>query len=104
MLSNQEISGMFILLLFALVALRLYIRKVSTPSSDVLRNAEFVKFQRNYLLGYFLALFSDWLQGPYLYSLYVGYGYTHSEIGAFFAMGFGSSLIFGTFVGSLADK
>jgi len=45
----------------------------------------------------------DWLQGPYMYALYAAYGFEHEQIAALFVAGFGSSMIFGTFIGSLAD-
>lgn len=47
---------------------------------------------------------ADWLQGPYVYALYRYYGYNISEIGVLFIVGFGSSMVFGTLVGSAADK
>lgn len=46
----------------------------------------------------------DWLQGPYVYFLYTKYGFSKGEIGRLFIAGFGSSMIFGTVVGSLGDK
>ncbi|GER33416.1 major facilitator superfamily protein [Striga asiatica] len=46
----------------------------------------------------------DWLQGPYVYYLYSTYGFGKGEIGQLFIAGFGSSMLFGTIVGSLADK
>jgi len=46
----------------------------------------------------------DWLQGPYVYALYQHYGFSRGDIGRLFIAGFGSSLLFGTLVGSLADK
>ncbi|GJP51595.1 hypothetical protein CLOM_g10749, partial [Closterium sp. NIES-68] len=46
----------------------------------------------------------DWLQGPYVYALYQHYGYDKGDIGRLFIAGFGSSMVFGTIVGSLADK
>jgi hypothetical protein len=46
----------------------------------------------------------DWLQGPYVYALYEHYGYSPAQIGQLFIAGFGSSMLFGTFVGALADK
>lgn len=46
----------------------------------------------------------DWLQGPYVYYLYTTYGFGKGEIGQLFIAGFGSSMLFGTIVGSLADK
>ena len=47
---------------------------------------------------------ADWLQGPYVYALYASYGFDKSAIGQLFIAGFLSSGVFGTFVGSLADK
>eukprot|EP00276_Gloeochaete_wittrockiana_P007245 CAMPEP_0184656712 /NCGR_PEP_ID=MMETSP0308-20130426/16700_1 /TAXON_ID=38269 /ORGANISM="Gloeochaete witrockiana, Strain SAG 46.84" /LENGTH=398 /DNA_ID=CAMNT_0027093957 /DNA_START=285 /DNA_END=1481 /DNA_ORIENTATION=- len=47
---------------------------------------------------------ADWLQGPYVYALYEFYGFSEKEIGQLFIAGFGSSMIFGTVVGSFADK
>ena len=46
----------------------------------------------------------DWLQGPYVYALYQFYGFDRGQIGRLFIGGFASSMIFGTLVGSLADK
>lgn len=46
----------------------------------------------------------DWLQGPYVYALYQHYGFGRGDIGRLFIAGFGSSMVFGTIVGSLADK
>ena len=42
--------------------------------------------------------------GPYVYALYAGYGFSKGDIGKLFITGFGSSMVFGTVVGSLADK
>jgi hypothetical protein len=39
-----------------------------------------------------------------VYALYEFYGYTVGDIGKLFIAGFGSSLVFGTIVGALADK
>ena len=65
---------------------------------------EFLKFQRIYILVYLIMMAADWLQGPYVYALYKYYGYDISDIGLLFIIGFGSSMIFGTLVGSAADK
>jgi hypothetical protein len=46
----------------------------------------------------------DWLQGPYVYALYAAYGFEQADIGKLFIAGFGSSMVFGTVVGSLGDK
>ena len=44
------------------------------------------------------------MQGPYVYALYESYGYKPQAIGQLFIAGFGSSLLFGTVAGALADK
>ncbi|CAH2048400.1 unnamed protein product [Thlaspi arvense] len=84
-------------------------------------SSAFNSFKNNYLLVYSLmmvplieqnnvslslpaALAGDWLQGPYVYYLYSTYGFGKGEIGQLFIAGFGSSMLFGTIVGSLADK
>ncbi|PON72009.1 Molybdate-anion transporter [Parasponia andersonii] len=64
----------------------------------------FNSFKNNYLLVYSLMMAGDWLQGPYVYYLYSTYGFRKGEIGQLFIAGFGSSMLFGTIVGSLADK
>jgi MFS family permease len=64
----------------------------------------FKNFQKTYLVVFIIMMAADWLQGPYVYSLYKHYGYSQQEIGILFIAGFGSSLVFGTIVGSLADK
>jgi MFS family permease len=47
---------------------------------------------------------ADWLQGPYVYALYDSYGFSSHDIATLFVAGFGSSMIFGTFAGALADR
>ena len=59
---------------------------------------------KKYLSVYLLAALSDWLQGPYVYALYDKYGYSQHEIAVLFVAGFGSSMVFGTFIGGLADS
>lgn len=39
-----------------------------------------------------------------MYKLYQAYGYSKGDIGVLFIAGFMSSMVFGTFVGSIADK
>ncbi|CAG8481245.1 15665_t:CDS:2 [Gigaspora rosea] len=46
----------------------------------------------------------DWLQGPYIYAIYKSYGFELNEIAILFVTGFLSSGIFGTIIGSAADK
>ncbi|GIL74576.1 hypothetical protein Vretimale_2257 [Volvox reticuliferus] len=64
----------------------------------------FFSLRNNYVFVYALMMAGDWLQGPYVYALYQHYGYDVKDIGRLFIAGFGSSMIFGTVVGSLADK
>uniref|UniRef100_A0A0E0NNR7 Molybdate-anion transporter n=2 Tax=Oryza TaxID=4527 RepID=A0A0E0NNR7_ORYRU len=64
----------------------------------------FNSFKNNYVLVYSLMMSGDWLQGPYVYYLYSQYGFDKGDIGRLFIAGFGSSMLFGTIVGSLADK
>lgn len=68
------------------------------------KSSDFTKFRNNYLLVYSLMMAGDWLQGPYVYALYQHYGFDRGDIGRLFIAGFGSSMVFGTIVGSLADK
>ncbi|XP_068739915.1 molybdate-anion transporter-like [Montipora capricornis] len=65
---------------------------------------EFRRFQRLYLIVYFMAQGADWLQGPHVYALFSSYGMTSKQINQLFVVGFGSSMMFGTVVGSFADK
>jgi hypothetical protein len=46
----------------------------------------------------------DWLQGPYVYAIYKSYGFDLKQQAILFVTGFLSSGIFGTIVGSAADK
>jgi len=57
-----------------------------------------------YLAVYILSVLGDWLQGPYVYALYDAYGYSQHIISVLFVAGFGSSMLFGSFIGDLADK
>lgn len=43
-------------------------------------------------------------QGPYVYALYEFYKFNMAQIGQLFIVGFGSSMVFGTFIGGLADR
>ncbi|KAL3080055.1 hypothetical protein niasHT_034613 [Heterodera trifolii] len=67
-------------------------------------DGHFLSFQRIYLAVYCLAVAGDWLQGPHVYALYESYWMTKHQIELLFIAGFGSSLFFGTFIGSIADK
>lgn len=93
-------SGLF-LLVVGCSLLHYYTRSTAKPVKD---NANFNKFQTLYLTVYLMAMLGDWLQGPHVYALYESYNMSKHEIEILFITGFGSSLIFGTFIGSFADK
>jgi len=57
-----------------------------------------------YLIVYLLATSADWLQGAYIYVLYDAYGYSQYDIAILFVAGFGSSAVFGSFIGGMADS
>ncbi|PAA53212.1 hypothetical protein BOX15_Mlig003461g1 [Macrostomum lignano] len=88
-----------------LVCFGLYIftRKTNTPPEGS-NDAEFVSFRNSYLIVYTLGMAGDWLQGPYVYALYEHYGMSKRDIEFLFVAGFGASMLFGTIVGSIADK
>ena len=94
MLSASSIVFLFISLQHTYI---LYSPATSHPG-------DFKKFQRGFLLVYLMAKAADWMQGPYVYALYDSYGFSHEAIGQLFIAGYGSSLVFGTFVGSIADR
>lgn len=76
----------------------------SSDTSDPVLIAKHASLLKRYLAVYLLAALSDWLQGPYVYALYDEYGYSQHDIAVLFVAGFGSSMVFGTFVGGLADS
>ncbi|KAG5019239.1 hypothetical protein JHK87_015094 [Glycine soja] len=81
------------------------VTELSKSNKDRINTSSaFNSFKNNYLIVYSLMMAGDWLQGPYVYYLYSTYGYGKGDIGQLFIAGFGSSMLFGTIVGSLADK
>merc|ERR1719323_1325244 len=90
------------------------IRSYKCAKSDENENSEskisesvissFKRLQCIYLPAHLLALFSDWLQGPYVYQLYREYGHGEREIALLFLTGYLSSCIFGGLTGPLSDK
>lgn len=90
---------------FAFMAAVVAALELSKNSKDrISTSGSFNSFKNNYLVVYSLMMAGDWLQGPYVYFLYSQYGFNKGEIGRLFIAGFGSSMLFGTIVGSLADK
>jgi len=105
MLPHGLIYGSILLGLVAAVAVIITdskqidgIRSLLTGRDDLAR------FQRLYLPGFLLAMLADWLQGPFVYALYEGYGIDREHNGYLFVGGFGASAVVGTVVGSFADK
>lgn len=95
----------FYFLVFGALAAVVAALELSKTSKDrVNTSSAFNAFKNNYLLVYSLMMAGDWLQGPYVYFLYSQYGFGKGEIGQLFIAGFGSSMLFGTIFGSLADK
>lgn len=88
----------------AVTLLALGLNYATRQKKVVVKSTEFTVFQRNYLLVYLLAMFADWLQGPYVYKLYTDYGFDIEAIAQLFTCGFLSSMVVGTFVGGLADR
>lgn len=86
----------------ALTAVTLF--QYAKKTTPVVKNLQFEVLQSKYLTAYYLATFSDWLQGPYVYKVYSDYGYEEEEIAVLYIAGFASSSLFGTVVGHLADK
>ena len=78
-------------------------RVVPRERSEILPS-ELVSLQWLYLPAHLLALFSDWLQGPYVYQLYRQYGYTEEDIAVLFMAGYLSSCLLGSTTGPLADR
>ena len=79
-------------------------KEPAAATNDSARNVDFIRFQRSYLSVYLLAMFADWLKGPYVYALYESYGYNKSDIAMLFLSGFLASGVSGPFVGAIADK
>ncbi|CZR51912.1 probable major facilitator superfamily domain-containing protein 5 [Phialocephala subalpina] len=67
--------------------------------------AEASQFTRLFLTVYCLVMGADWLQGPYVYSLYKDqFGLKETIVAALFTTGFLSGGISGYFVGQFADR
>ncbi|MQL70381.1 hypothetical protein Taro_002702 [Colocasia esculenta] len=103
--TGRAAMEVFYYLLFGALSLVVAGLEFSKTSKDrVTTSSAFNSFKNNYLVVYSLMMAGDWLQGPYVYFLYSQYGFDKGDIGRLFIAGFGSSMLFGTIVGSLADK
>lgn len=90
-------------LLFLIVFAITFIKMISPERAET-TNIEFKRLQVKYFIPFFLATFADWIQGPYVYKVYKDYGFDEKTIALLYIVGFASSMVFGTVVGSVADK
>jgi MFS family permease len=100
----RQFLYMFLGVLLVGMAIVQYVSSQGPAAAAELDSPTFKTFQRNYLFVYCWMVAGDWLQGPYVYHLYDYYGYGISDIGVLFIAGFGASMAFGTFIGSMCDK
>jgi hypothetical protein len=75
----------------------------TTTATECERGIVHDRLLRTYLPAYLLATCADWLQGPYKYALYSGYGYGRRDIAHLFVAGYGSGMVLGGIIGGLAD-
>jgi MFS family permease len=97
-------ESQYLMLFFVLAVVCAIFVLRSSKESKIIVTSEFKQFQRKFLTVYYVMMAADWLQGPYVYALYKHYGFSIGQIGYLFICGFGSSMVFGTFSGPLADK
>eukprot|EP01126_Amoeba_proteus_P055474 TRINITY_DN6890_c0_g1_i2.p1 TRINITY_DN6890_c0_g1~~TRINITY_DN6890_c0_g1_i2.p1 ORF type:complete len:295 (-),score=29.92 TRINITY_DN6890_c0_g1_i2:617-1501(-) len=95
-----SLFGSIALVLFLL---RFYLRRKDTRFT-LQPSPEFSRFQRSYLYVCCSLYFADWLQSPYSYAVYQGYGYSVGDIAILFSTSSISSTIFSIFVNLLIDK
>lgn len=74
------------------------------PTASGELSVSFRDFRVGFLGVWALCVAADWLQGPYVYALYASYGFNGQEIAQLFVAGFGSSMVFGCFVGTFTDR
>mgnify|MGYP001328652143 CR=1 FL=1 len=96
-------AAAFVVLAIMAVALEVVQRRRGAGASSP-TTPDFKQLQRLYLAVYFMSVMGDWLQGPYVYALYEYYHFTKQQIAWLFIVGFGSSMVFGPFAGTAADK
>lgn len=86
----------FVLLLLLCGGLELTARRIAAqqPTQAAVANPAFLGFQRLFLKTYLLALWADWLQGPYLYKLYQHYSFLESQIAILYVCGLAACVLF----------
>lgn len=90
-------------LLALCVGLELTARRLTPPEPSAAVNPAFRRFQATFLRAYLLALWADWLQGPYLYKLYRHYSFLESQIAILYVCGLASCVLFAPFSGWLSQ-
>ena len=107
----MDVAANISLVGLSLTSLCLYLAQIKPTgdnnkkeSSSVESQSKLLTLQRIYLPAHLLALFSDWLQGPYVFQLYKYHGHGDKEIAVMFLAGYLSSCVFGTLTGPMADK
>ncbi|XP_076450128.1 molybdate-anion transporter-like [Babylonia areolata] len=94
----------FVILAGVCALLQLWSYIIRKDAAAVGNNPQFLKFQRGYFAVYLVAMFADWLQGPYLYKLYSYYGFQEDQIAVLYVFGFASTVIFGSWTPIAADQ
>jgi len=89
---------------YTLLATTVVVAWLSQPRSSKVLSSKATSLKWTYLVAWYICVAGDWLQGPYVYALYASFGFSKPQISQLFVMGFGASMVFGTFVGSLADR
>jgi len=93
----------YAVIFYSLCAVTVVLAWASQPRAEKALGAEASRLKWVYLAAWYLCVAGDWLQGPYVYALYDAYGFSHRGISQLFVAGFGASMVFGTFVGSITD-
>jgi MFS family permease len=104
MLTDTFVKANLVVALLATVLVEYGSHKVGFSACSLGDNEDVRSFHLQYLSVFMFAMMGDWLQGPYVYALYESYGFSRDDNAILFVCGFGASAIFGTFVGSWADK
>ncbi|XP_062871493.1 molybdate-anion transporter [Trichomycterus rosablanca] len=95
----------FVALVVLCAGLELTARRVTSHESTQapIANPAFLGFQKLFLKTYLLALWADWLQGPYLYKLYQHYSFLESQIAILYVCGLASCVLFAPVAGWLTQ-
>lgn len=93
----------FIVLAGLCVTLEITARRLtsSQATQTAVANPAFRRYQKLFLKAYLLALWADWLQGPYLYKLYRHYNFLESQIAILYVCGLASCVLFAPVAGWL---